>query len=292
MLLAEPIALAAKRWFLLLRTSTYSQAWSLIQADARYTDVTKTQYSVAFDWLRMQRFVLTTINGIALDERYIALPVDVATELLFEKILRTADLPWLPDADKLIRDPDELPQDAANVATILGLTEQSAFLAVQRVHGHVDLEKRAAIGAAGEQALFALLEAAWPSSTTHVSKISDGFGYDLSFVHEGREWHIEVKSTVRQGRLSIYLSRYEFEVGSIDPNWRLVLIVLNQDFQMQSLATVQFEAIKKRAPVDTGPGSKWQTASFVLSPGDLAGGLDFIDDRARLICAPALAKST
>lgn len=276
MLLAETIARAAKRWLSLLRTSTFPQAWGIIHADARYTDLTKTQYSAALDWLHAHDFLMADDNGFKLNSKLKLLPLPQTNRLLFERILETSEVPWLPDADILIPDASELPQDAASIGTMLGLTDESAFLAVRQIHGRIDLARRAMIGGAGEKALFTYLEHHWPGATTHVALSNDGFGYDLAFFYAGIEWHLEVKSTVRRGRITVYMSRHEFETGASDPNWRLVVVELSSDLNMYSFATAPFDALKRCAPQDVSLHSKWQSASFQLASDELVGGLDFL----------------
>lgn len=278
MLLAETIAEAAKRWLALLRTSTFPQAWAIIRADARYTDLTKTQYSAALDWLTVQKFLRAGAHGLELNSRFAPLPLAQTNRLLFERILETSDPPWLPDADILIPDASELPQDAARIGAMLGLSEERAFLTVRQIHGRIDLAKRALTGVAGEIALLSFLERRWPGATTHVADGNDGFGYDLAFFHSGIEWHLEVKSTVRRGRLIVYLSRHEFEVGASDPNWRLVVVGLTPDLKMHSLSTAPFDALICRAPADTCLQSRWQSASFQLPAEELVKGLDFVEE--------------
>lgn len=280
MLLAETIALAAKRWMALLCTSSLTQAWSIIRADASYTDLTKTQYSAALEWLKTQKFVVATEEGIEQHPHHRMLSSTRLNELLFEHILATSELPWLPDADTLIPDPSELPQDASKIATVLGLSDEMAFHAVRRVHGKIDLERRAIIGAAGEKALLSFLEARWPGASTHVSETSDGFGYDLACLQKNVEWHLEVKSTTRRGRLTVHLSRNEFEVGKHDPNWRLIIVGLDQRLKLRFMATAKFPQLASRAPLDTCAASKWQSASFQLGPDDVTEGLNFLGIKA------------
>lgn len=278
MLLAETIAEAARRWIALLRTSAFPQASALIRADARYIDLTKTQYSTALDWLTVQKFVRAGENGLELNPRFALRTPAQMNQVLFERILETSDLPWLADADSLIPDASELPQDAAKIGAMLGLSDMCAFLTVRQIHGRIDLEKRALTGAAGEKALMAFLELRWPGAASHVAESNDGFGYDIAFFHSGVEWHLEVKSSVRRGRLTVYLSRHEFEVGRSDPNWRLIIVGLTPDLRMHSLSTAPFPAVVCRAPADSCFESKWQSASFQLPAEELVKGLDFVDE--------------
>ena len=128
-----------------------------------------------------------------------AFPDQQLNQLLFERTLERSMPAWLADADFLVPDPGEVPQDAASLAEVLGLSEQASFLAIRNVHGHIDLAERARVGLAGERALIEFLECRWPGSTTHIAEANDGFGYDVLFRHGKEHWHLEVKTTIRRG---------------------------------------------------------------------------------------------
>ena len=278
MLPANDINRAAARWCLLLRTGSPGQAWQLIQADASYADLTQTQYAVALDWLITLGLAPGSLEpGHGRPQNMLqGLAPSQCLQLLFERSLAIAMPPWLPDADFLIPDPSELPLDAANLARALGLPEEAAFRGILKIHGKIDLQRRAAVGLAGELALVRLLEGRWPGSTTHVALEDDGFGYDIAFRYAGVEWHLEVKATTRRGRLAIYLSRHEFEVGMRDPNWRLVTLGLNAQLELQALGTVANSTLENRAPIDPCPGTQWQSVLLKLGPGDLLAGLSLL----------------
>ena len=91
-------------------------------------------------------------------------------------------------------------------ATTLNVSDDAALLTVAMVHGKIDLEQRAEVGAAGELRLVELLEEQWPGSTRHVALEHDGLD-DVAFTGAGATWHLEVKSTTRRGRLVVHLSR-------------------------------------------------------------------------------------
>jgi hypothetical protein len=286
MLPANAVSLAANRWLRVLRTSTLIQAWSLIQADSSYTDLTITQYASALDWLASVDLLVAGQNGFELATAAKVLPHMQLNQLLFERSLERAAPAWLPDSDLLIPDESELPLDAAALAETLGLSNQLALLAIRRIHGRVDLALRNQIGLAGERALISVLEDRWPGSTTHVSQFDDGFGYDIAFRHQAIEWHLEVKTTTRRGRLVIYLSRHEHEVGLRDPQWRLIIIGLNNELQPRSLATAEFADIAARAPRDCSNDAKWQATSHHLITSDLRDGLSFLDEQLAFFTAP------
>ena len=281
MLPPDTVVRAASRWLRILRSSTLSQAWSLIGANANYTDLTQTQYALALDWLRAAKLI-SPGPASELSPAGKNLPYAQVDQLLFERSLELAAPAWLPDADRLARDGSDLPQDAANLAVTLGLSEAVALVAVKRVHGRVELAHRDRVGMAGEQALVRLLERNWPVSTVHVSLTDDGFGYDILFRHGSLEWHLEVKSTTRRGRLVIYLSRHEHEVGLVDPSWRLIVVGLDSNLEIRALATVRRSAITDRAPKDSYASTRWQSASYQLTSKDLDLGLGFIAGQTSL----------
>lgn len=275
MLPPETVIEGSMRWLRILRTSTLSQAWAIIRADINYTDLTTTQYASALEWLG-------TI-GLVVDKRHaelsdaVKLLPDLQTNLLlFERCVEYAAPAWLRDADLLIPDSTELPQDVSKLAHALGLQRNHALHAIRHLHGKIDLAQRTRIGESGETAIVDLLESRWPGSTSHVSKVDDGFGYDVAFRHGNSEWHLEIKTTTRRGRLLIYLSRHEHEYGIRDPNWRLIIVGLNEHYQIKALATVRYLDLASRAPKDLCTDAKWQATSYELSPSDLEGGLDFL----------------
>ena len=235
-------------------------------ATPTYTDLTQTQYASGLDWLRS--LYLLTERGrsdLELLSSLKELPAEQIKHLLFERTLEWAVPAWLLDADLLVSDAGEVPQDAAALAETLGLSADTAFLLVRQVHGRIDLAERARVGLAGERALIDLLEHRWPGSTTHVADASDGFGYDVLFRHKNVGWHLEVKTTTRGGRLVIHLSRHEYEVSLHDPHWRLVIVGLDEQIQLRALATVRQSELVSRAPRDISAEAKWQSVSYELT---------------------------
>ncbi len=255
-----------------------AQGWALVRADSSHMDLTQTQYADALDWLGVTGILQEGESGLSLPTALISWPGDHVRQLVFARGLEVSLPPWLPDADILVADSSELPLDAASFAAQLGLNEQAALSTIREVHGRLELEHRAAVGRAGEMALVQLLEARWPGSTVHVALTDDGFGYDVAFLLGGVEWHLEVKSTTRRGRLVIYLSRHEHEVSLRDPNWRLVVVGLGDDESPAAVATVNHGRLCHRSPKDTHPGSNWQSVRHQVSSGDLQPGLDFLTD--------------
>ena len=279
MLPSDAIVRAAARWLRLLRTSSIGQASAILKSDAMYVDLTLTQYSSGLELLKSLRLVIKNPGGdLCPTSTVLNLPTRQVDHLLFERILEWSQPSWLPDADVLVPDPGEIPQDAAALADVLRLGDDAAFSAIQLVRGHIDLEQRSRIGRAGEQGLLRLLESRWPGSTTHMAEVSDGFGYDILFRHESKEWHLEVKSTTRRGRLVVYLSRHEHEISLRDPQWRLIVVGLDEGLRLKAVATVREEEIRMRSPRDTHTEARWQSSAHDLSSKDLHVGFNFIGE--------------
>ncbi|SOE59097.1 protein of unknown function [Burkholderia sp. YR290] len=278
MLPPEPVVRAALRWIALLRSSSLSSASSLIFAGSATADISRTQYFSALDWLKSVGLLVRSQDSYVLASELSALSSDYTPYALFHKALESTHPAWLNDADVLIPDESELPDDARGLAAALGLGNQAAYSAIQSIHGKVDLASRAMIGALGEKALVHMLETRWPGSTLHVAEYSDAFGYDVRFMYQNIEWHLEVKSTVRRGRLRIFVSRNEYEVGSRDPHWRLVVLGLDDNNQIAAVATLPPNCLNGLAPRDTLAAGKWQAASFELTASDLISDLDFLGE--------------
>ena len=276
MLPAEGVLRAAQRWLNLLQRSTVQQASALIKADSAYTDLTTTQYATALDWLAAVGLVDETPNGWLLGTALQGLDEQRLGVVLFERSLAALAPPWLPDADVLLRGPDDLPADALTLADLFGVEDSVALLVVRQVHGRVDQAMRAEVGLAGELALVKLLEGRWPGSVRHVALTDDGFGYDIEF-RPDQTYHLEVKSTNRRGRLTVFLSRHEHEVALVDPAWRLVVVGLDTGGRASTIATVRHVSLAERAPRDHDPSARWESVRHQLGPGDLLPGLAFLD---------------
>lgn len=268
---------ASARWLHLLRTSTVEQAAATLRANAAYVDLTMTQYSSGLELLKSVSLLDENASGASILTPAVSrLPTEHIAQVLLERLLEASSPAWLRDADVLIRDQDEIPDDGMDTAEALNIGGDVIFSVIRNVHGHIDLEQRNAVGVAGEEALLHLLEQRWPGSTTHVSKISDGFGYDILLQHEGQEHRLEVKSTTRRGRLVMFLSRNEYEVSLRDPRWRLVIVGLDASMRIRAVATVKKDVFHRRSPADSSKESRWQSASHELSAGDLHRGLSFV----------------
>ena len=274
MLPPEGILRAARRWLTLLTTSSLDQAAAILRFDSRYTDVSRTQYAAALEWLQALGVVSKDgTKGLTESARSSG---PLLPQLVFERALALAEPAWLPDGDSIGLDPDDLPWDAQMLADSLGIAGEAAVHAIRQLQGRVDTAERSRLGRAGEIELMALLDSNWPGAATHVALASDGYGYDVQFQHEDAEWHLEVKTTNRRGRLVIYLSRNEYEVARRDPLWRLVIVGLDSEDRLAELATAKHDEFLGRVPCDRHPSALWQSVRLSLLPTDLECSLTFL----------------
>ena len=281
MLPSDGIVQAALRWLRL-----FSRGWEAVPAanillqDARYTDLTRAQYAEALDWLSV--LGLVPADGEA-PPANLGLSEDFTPELvLFRATVIEQSPAWLINADALIRGPADLPEDAREAAGRLGLGEADTFAAVRHAHAKIDLTRRSEVGAAGEEALVALLEETWPGACRHVSQHDDSLGFDIELAIHEHTWKLEVKSTTRRGRLRVYLSRNEFEAAVARENWRLVVVRLDGDLRIVSLATVSTPWIAEVVPRDPSAWGRWESTSLDLGAGQLEPGLSFVAKRGEI----------
>jgi hypothetical protein len=229
---------------------------ALFTEHSDFSDITPTQYEAAYTWIR---------DIGLLDDLHSIVP---AHRRVFDSAMAHSGAPWFPDADLLIQSPEELPDDVIRAAGALGLSEGEAFGQVGAVWGKVDTRERSRIGAAGELALVALLRESTQVEIEHVAAWSDGFGYDIAVHASQHSAHLEVKTTVRRRRLTVYISRNEYETMLRDPGWELVAIRLTPDLEPQAVATVPKEWIAQQAPSDQGGHGRWESCRLDV-PSDV-----------------------
>ncbi|MBC2863549.1 DUF3883 domain-containing protein [Streptomyces mexicanus] len=162
--------------------------------------------------------------------------------------------------------PDELPEDALRAAEALGLTPEEAFAQVRTAWGKVDTEERSRIGTAGELALLHLLAESATGRVEHVAAWSDGHGYDIHVDADQCSAHLEVKSTVRASRLTVYISRNEYETMLRDPFWELVTVRLSPGLQLRAVAVVPRDWIAEHVPSDRTTRGSWESCRLDIPP--------------------------
>ncbi|MEV5602946.1 DUF3883 domain-containing protein [Streptomyces sp. NPDC052299] len=258
---ASPVLRAAARWLERLPDSSAARCRALFTNHADFSDLTPTQYEAAYSWLEGNGLLTVSHSSASVSEQ------------IFRTALAASDTPWLPDADVLVRSPEELPEDALRAAEALGITECEAYEQVNAVWGKADAEARARIGNAGEIELARHIAMATEARVEHVAAYSDGFGYDIAVHARQHTLHIEAKSTVRRGRLAFYLSRHEYETMRRDPAWQLVLVQLTQALAIAAVASVPADWIGAQVPVDKGSYGRWEACRFDVSPEVLIPGI-------------------
>ncbi len=222
---------------------------SLFTSNSSLGDITPTQYARAYDWLEIHGLINN--QSIRDDDAKVA-------------VLRAAvqDALWFQDADDLIPDTESLPEDLIDAATAVNIALEKTFSVVRDLWTKVDDAHRKLIGAAGEEALVAILERAETLHVRHVSKESDAYGYDIEARAGNAHFHLEVKSTTRRNRIRFYLSRNEFETMRRDPHWILVVVRLDDRMQILSLATVNNSWISNAVPTDRDASTRWESSRF------------------------------
>lgn len=258
--LPEPVLRAARRWLEHLPGAGAARTRSIFATHPEFGDLTPSQYEAAYTWLSDNGLLTGPGPGVAVEE------------LLFDAVVSGSGAGWLPDADVLVRGPDEVPVDALQAAAVLGLSPDTAYARVHGMWGKVDMAERARIGDAGETALVKVLAGSTTCQVDHVAARSDGYGYDISAVWSSAAAHLEVKSTLRRRRLSIYLSRHEYETMRRDPWWSLTVVRLTSKLALDAIATVPTRWIATQVPSDAGSFGRWESCRLdvpqeVLHPG-------------------------
>ncbi|MEU5715631.1 DUF3883 domain-containing protein [Streptomyces sp. NPDC020403] len=257
----DPILRAAVRWLERLPSSSAARCRALFTTHADFSDVTPTQYETAYSWLSENGLLEHLQSSTTVRER------------VFRTAIASSGAVWLPDADFLVRGPDELPEDALRTAETLGIPESEAYEQVSAVWGKVDMEARARIGNAGELALVNLIAKVTDARVEHVAAHADGFGYDIAIHSTQHPLHIEAKSTVRRGRTVFFISRNEYKTMCRDPTWQLVTVQLTQDLDAVAVASVASDWISAQVPRDIGVFGRWETCRLTVPPEALTPGI-------------------
>jgi hypothetical protein len=242
------------------------RARGILENYRAYSDLTPTQYSAALDWLQSESLVNSVELGSHADPTFI-----VFSQAIYNAL-------WFQDADVLIDTPDDLPEDATRAATALNISFEAAHAQIRSAWGKFDARRRTEVGDAGEQELVSRLQSLDGAEVDHVSRISDGFGYDIHVELKTVTRHLEVKSTTRKSRTTLYISRNEFEVSQTDPVWSLVLVRLNEALRFESVYTVEKDWLKGVVPIDRNTISAWQATKLEVPAERLVPGITGFPD--------------
>ena len=257
---------AALRWLQALRTEDVPRVRALFTHHDEYADLTPDQYAQGLLWLHQVGMAALPRQSVPAS----SLESQALGHLLLAKSLELARPEWATDTGLPAEGLGDLPAAAIPVAESLGLSHSEAAAVVAQIR----LEERARVGAAGEAALLALLRANLNADVTHVSAISDRFGYDISVTGpSGGEAHIEVKTTTSATSRVFFLSRHEYETMRRDPAWTLAVVVLGQDNRAASVSTASRAWIADAVPADREAGTRWESARLTIPPGAAETGI-------------------
>jgi hypothetical protein len=105
--------------------------------------------------------------------------------------------------------------------------------------------------------------------------ISDQLGYDVIAPRlDGSSRRIEVKATRRLAwRGEVYISRNEFEVGLLDPDWSLVVVEVDAEDMPSLLGWCPAEALVAKMPADRHHLGRWNSVRLLQAEGVLSSGL-------------------
>ena len=260
MLPARYVLIGATRWLQLLSKSSRRQAEQLLQAAPRYADLTMSNYREAYDWIEERGLLSGGRSTQSASER-----VFMAAVGANDGFLSGADPEHIPS-------PGLLPTPVLDAARWLGIPETEAWERAVAIGYKVDVDRRSRIGALGEDAVCAFLEAAG-CEVYHGSVDSDALGWDIRTSCGGVTKHLEVKSTTSLVRLRIYLSRHEYEVSEQDQHWALVVALITEEGCLQRLAHLKPGRLAHVVPADTGLTGRWQTCSIDLGQAELVPGI-------------------
>lgn len=262
----DPILLAAKRWLEQLPDSGgIARAQALLTTHPAYSDLTPTQYASALTWIRGTG-LLASVGSSS----------PVATRLLGAVFEKTPPS-WVQDADTLVLSADDLPTDIVEAGNVIGIDADAVYEQLVASWGKVDTAARERVGAAGEAALVALLREHTDAQVDHVATWSDGYGYDIAYKGTPMTAHLEVKSTTRFGRLTVYLSRNEYNVMCRDDCWALVAVRLTAELNIDGVGSIPKAWIAAQVPRDAGPRGSWASCKLEVPADVVYNGIHHLD---------------
>jgi hypothetical protein len=242
--------LAATRWLDELGKRSLASAGNVLRAAPQYRGLTPTQYRVGFEWL-------VAVGVVSVDGE-VLVGVEDAASVVLEHHLRLHPPTWFAEAGELVTSERDLPIDLVDLASELGVGDQDAFRTLTRAWIKFDDERRREVGLLGELAFVDWVQARYPGPLVHVSQFDDSAGFDVA-IGDVQRANVEVKTTLKLGEPTIYLSRNEYRVMLSDPFWCLQLVRLSPtDETLVSVEWIRVEDLASWAPQDTFRG-QWQS---------------------------------
>ncbi|MER6020990.1 protein NO VEIN domain-containing protein [Streptomyces anulatus] len=131
--------------------------------------------------------------------------------------------------------------------------------------------------------MLALLREAGLTAVEHVSAVSDAFGYDIGALTASDERiHLEVKATTDPTRLVVHLTRHESDVMSVDPGWIMGAVLVGEQGDALSVATVSRSWLLSAVRYDRSSRGRWESARLVVPDHALKPGLIMEDGKSVL----------
>lgn len=271
------LLIAATRWLSLLERSSRSKASALLQESPEYADLSSLNYLEAYEWL--ESLGILPIRDVRKSREAVLLAA------LGDTMLQG----WEVDGSLAIPSPDYLPLSVVEAAEAIGLTLEEAWTVASGRGHQLDLERRRAIGRAGEEALARHLRDRG-ASVDHVALWSDSHGYDLAVTVNNRESRVEVKTTTSRARLRIFLSRNEFETSVKDASWTLAVVLLDTTtWDLARVAELPKGLLPSMMPADSSRAVRWESCRLDVPTSSIVPGIPSIiaDDPARMEDDPA-----
>lgn len=275
MQLSRSDATACRRWLRLLRAHNVAEASQLLRASSGYAEITLANYAYSLQLLRTCGMIRRYESSEGLNRELLVEDEESVILYLLRMLVVTNDPNWLRLYDKGQFDPDDPPLDLLQLIHVLQVDEISGVIAARQAARKVDLAARAAFGAAGELAVIRYLREKFrAASVQHVSEMDDTLGYDVRVALGSNSWHLEVKAVCSTGSKRLFLSRHEFEVGCIDPMWKLVVVELDSGAMHAKVGTVPTAYLREYAPVDPSTFTRWESTQYRLPTGVIMSGID------------------
>lgn len=275
MQLSRSDATACRRWLRLLRSHNVAEASQLLRVSSGYADISLANYAYSLQLLRTCGLARHYHGYEGLNRELLAEDEESLILYFLRMLVVAFDPNWLRAYDGGQFDLDDPPLDLLQLIHVLQVDETSGVMAARQAARKVDLSARAAFGAEGELAVIEYLRQNFTAaSIDHVSESDDTLGYDVRVVLGSNAWHLEVKAVSSIGPKRLFLSRHEFEVGCMDPMWKLIVVELSSDAEYAKVGTVRTSYVKKYAPTDASAFSRWESTQYRLSPGVIAPGID------------------
>lgn len=113
------------------------------------------------------------------------------------------------------------------------------------------------------------------AAVSRVARVSEGLGYDVVAPRlDGSSRRMGVKATRRLAwRGEVFLSRSEFEIGLLDPDWSLVVVEIDTEDSPSLLGWCNAGSLSAKMPSDRHPLGRWSDVRLLQTEGLLNDGL-------------------